>query len=465
MKKTLIFKTGIILSISGALFFLLEFSARVFLKDVLGSYGTMPTLLQTSRMQLPHLFDRRPNGQFETNVAGFGGLERVQAQSFHVPKKKGIFRIFCMGESSVHGFPFAGSFDRAEQEKTFPGQLQKIFLRDFENVEVINAGVGAVSSSALVAIAEELTQYEPDAVIFYGGHNDYGYYFWDVQTLKTPAWKIRAGEYLDHLYLYRLICRLSGRAASVNNRPEKKWLKYDHQRDYDKVSLFFEKKHKNSIPEREWRTFVRTELMLSEMTFRENLSKMETFFREKEIQFLVCTLVSNLKDFPPLFSFHSLDLSKEDLSRWREQYELAKRSLAKNDFTQALRDLEELEALDEEYAETHYWMGLAFLNLGDYDRARERFIRAKDLSPAYAPFQRAPSSMNELIRRFTKKRNTPLIDLEKAFYDYQPNFGIPGNDLFWDNLHPNERGYRLIAELIAQKVKALRWIPDKVIQN
>ncbi len=460
MNKAWFLKAATVLLISGALFFLLEISLRVLYKNELRDMRTTPSVLQEYLWDPPRIFIENQKGRYETNIAGLGGLARVQIQHFEMPKRKGLYRIFCAGGSSVQGVPYAGSRERADPGKAFPARLEEILKKDFKNIEVINAGLGASSSPQLLALVKELTQYEPDCIILYAGHNEYGYYFWQPEVLKIPAWRLKAARWLDRLYVYRFICKITRQTVPINNENSGVWRKYAAGEEGAESHL--EKKYKHMIPSKEWEGFVRKELLLSEVTFEKNLFEMKRVLEEKNIKFMICTLVSNLKDFPPIFNFHSPGLSKKDLLRWEDLYEEAKRSMASADPDRTLRELKRLAALDGRYAETYYLLGQVYYALGDYAQARKNYILAKDLSPAYCPFQRAPSSLNELIRSFARENNVYLVDIEEDFYSLKDNFGIPGEDLFWVNLHPNEQGYRLIAASIAQAMKRLKLIPATV---
>ena len=462
MHKAWFLKVVIIFLSSFFLFAVAEFSLRIFFKNELRNVRTTLSLLQERLWTLPPLFIENQKGQYETNVAGVGGLDRVQLQRFDMPKKKGRYRIFCIGESSVQGFPYLGGKGQPAPKEPFPAQLQQMLDNDFNNIEVINAGIGAVSSSQLIPIVKELTRYEPDGIILYSGHNEYGYYFWQPEVLRVPAWQLKVSQKLEPWYIYRFICKMTRRAASVDNENSDKWFKYmpGPLTTNTELHSLLNKSFKNIIPPREWEKFSRKELLLSALSFEKSLSEMRSVLKDKKIRFMICTIVSNLKDFPPFFSFHSPGLSNRDLLRWNRLYETAQRPLADIDLAPALLELKQLEALDEEYAETHYLLGKVYYRLRDYDEARKHFILARDLSPAYAPFQRAPSSLNELIRKFAHQEDVPLADIEQGFYSLKDNFGIPGNDLFFDGLHPNEKGYKLIAALIAQAIKRDKWIPS-----
>jgi lysophospholipase L1-like esterase len=356
-----------------------------------------------------------------------------------MPKALGVYRIFCIGGSSVEGYPFRG-----EAEKSFPGKLQEYFKKELTdtNIEIINAGKGATCSIQLVELVKELVNYEPDCILLYAGHNEYGYYFWQKKLLKLPPIFLKCDLVFSKSYLYRLILKMFNGNAHQNETIT--WKKYE---DPEVVM----QKYGNSIPSAEWEHFAQNELFLCEKTFEHNISQINFLLKSRKTKFVICTLVSNIRDFYPFVSFHSSTLAS--IEQWSEMRSKALNFMEKGQYIQAMESLTALVNLDPSYAETYFNMGITYYNMGNFLEARKNFIIAKDKSPAYAPFQRAPSSLNGTIRTFCKNNEIFMIDIEKFFYLRPENHGIPGNDLFFDNLHPNEEGYKLIAQIIGKSLK------------
>src|SRR4029078_12678381 len=76
--------------------------------------------------------------------------------------------IFVLGESSAAGFPYPhnGTFARVLKDA-----LTDILPAD--TVEVINLAMAATNSYAIVDLATDVIAQHPDAVLIYGGHNEY----------------------------------------------------------------------------------------------------------------------------------------------------------------------------------------------------------------------------------------------------------------------------------------------------
>src|SRR5687768_8941955 len=88
--------------------------------------------------------------------------------AFLATRPRNSVRIFVLGESSAAGFPYAanGTFSRVLRDV-----LTDIFPRD--TVEVVNMGIAATNSYTIADIAGEVIDQRPDAVMIYGGHNEY----------------------------------------------------------------------------------------------------------------------------------------------------------------------------------------------------------------------------------------------------------------------------------------------------
>ena len=91
-------------------------------------------------------------------------------------------RIFCFGGSATLGVPFEGS------EFTFPAQLQKIFQKSGEDVEVINMGGASFASDHVLALVEESLKYEPNALVVYSGNNEFFNHMLSVD-MENQHWK------------------------------------------------------------------------------------------------------------------------------------------------------------------------------------------------------------------------------------------------------------------------------------
>ncbi|MHC5065380.1 MAG: hypothetical protein ACYTG5_15535, partial [Planctomycetota bacterium] len=89
-------------------------------------------------------------------------------QSFLVQKPANGFRIFGLGGSSAHGFPWGA-------ETALTGVVGEAIAAGHPDlqVEAVNASAVSYAMHRLNIVADELLAYEPDVFIIYSGHNEF----------------------------------------------------------------------------------------------------------------------------------------------------------------------------------------------------------------------------------------------------------------------------------------------------
>jgi len=125
---------------------------------------------------------------------------RARQLAFPVAKEAGSWRVFALGESSVHGsyYPLEGSFAaRLEYNLSARNPGQK--------VEVINAGVGAALSDGIAHYAFEALRYQPDLLVLYLGNNDMSHFVAMAGFQGLTARRIELRYLLDRVRLIRVI--------------------------------------------------------------------------------------------------------------------------------------------------------------------------------------------------------------------------------------------------------------------
>ncbi|MBI5882105.1 MAG: hypothetical protein HZB91_03255 [Elusimicrobia bacterium] len=96
----------------------------------------------------------------------------------------------------------------------------------------------------------------------------------------------------------------------------------------------------------------------------------------------------------------------------------------------------------------------------DPDRARELYVRAKDLDKV---FKRARSPWNRIVRGL-RGRRIRVLDMERIVADYAQD-GLPGKDLFLDECHFRLEGNRMVGFEIAKAVALDRGIPPSIVDG
>jgi tetratricopeptide (TPR) repeat protein len=142
--------------------------------------------------------------------------------------------------------------------------------------------------------------------------------------------------------------------------------------------------------------------------FRHNMNAAVGHLSRRGIPVLISNLVSNVKDLPPLADAESGS---------------------------------EADSLFQAAA-SHY-------HAGDYRQAGEMYTAAKDKDKLRF---RAPEELNSIIVDLCGKYDEAhLVDTREIFEQHSPH-GILGNELFTDHVHPNLRGYALMAGAFYDKL-------------
>jgi len=103
---------------------------------------------------------------------------------------------------------------------------------------------------------------------------------------------------------------------------------------------------------------------------------------------------------------------------------------------------------------------MAAYKLGHYylqknqDSAKKYLHLAKELD--YLRF-RAPEKINQLIINLAKKYNCSLVDMEAIFLSYSDE-KIIGDRLLSEHVHPNIKGYFIMADAFYNKIKELNFL-------
>ncbi len=328
----------------------------------------------------------------------------VSYPSFRKQKPENGLRIVVQGASTVAGIPY-------KKGGAFPAMLEHRLRIAYpeKEVEVINTGVTAVCSYTLLDLADDIKDIEPDAVIVYAGHNEY-YGVLGVgssQRLGNNSALIRFYHGINKLRLVRLIRKAHGtisarRTADIISRPN--------------ATLMERMVKEQMIP------------MDSDLydrgldQFRTNLERLARQYRKGEIPLFICTLVSNEKDMEPFCSATPGDSAA---------------------------------------AGTHYALGLESYSRGDYTTAKSHLVQASDLDMLRF---RAPSAFNRIIREVASEQEAFLVDVRQEFEACSP-FGIIGNELLTEHVHPNIKGYFLITQACVEELASAgiisHWTPER----
>ena len=301
------------------------------------------------------------------------------------------FRVFVLGESTTAGFPFPhnGAFSRVIRDA-----LHDALPND--SVEVINLGIPATNSYALVDMAGEIIAQHPDAVLIYAGHNEYYGALGAASTTRAMGGRpalVRAYLELQRLRLVAAMRAVIVRFASHRAPPS----------GNEPVSFMETLAREKEIP-------LNGDVYERGLhQFRDNLQLLLRRFQAAHIPVFVASLASNVKDQPPLVAETNTTRDGADST-----FAAAQQALAR----------------------------------GDSVSARQLFARARDLDVVRF---RAPSAFNGVIRETAAATGAVYVPIAEQFD--AASGGMPGHDLFLEHLHPTQLGAVLMARTFFESLK------------
>ena len=349
---------------------------------------------------------------------------------FEVNKKPNTVRVFCFGASTTAGFPY--EYDAIPSE----------FLRDrlvdafpHKNIEVINTAIAATNSYTVCEFVNELSRYKPDLFIVYMGQNEfYGAYgIGSSISIGKSRWLIKTFLWLQNFKTFQLLKNTLSSVASLFKKEE----------DNEQKILMEQMVKNNSIK------FKGSDYNTAVNTFRDNYKEVIATAKEHKIPIIISTLVTNEKDLPPFVSIDSSDLNDSLKNKSNKYYNDGIKLEKESDYENAVHSFDNSLDIDSGAANVHYQLGLCYENLKSFNKAKKQFVIAKNLDGLRF---RAPSDFNQIIKQLSHQYNVPLADVNKSFSDSSPN-GIIGNELLLDHVHPNLRGYFLLAKTWFQAIK------------
>ena len=344
-------------------------------------------------------------------------------------------RIFVQGGSTAAGFPYGYG---ASLGATLDQRLKQSLPT--KHVEVVNTALSAVNSYTLLDFADEIIEQEPDAVLIYAGHNEYlgilgvGSNFALANSHRTTKWFLA----LKNLRVFQLVQNLffSGQSFAQDAHTDS---------------------GEGAAPVTSGRTFMSQVAKQKEIIhngevfdaglhqFSSNMQSLLEKYTDADIPVFIGTVASNKRDQAPFSSLSKEDeyqkllstlraldhpsISANTLEQWQKASELVQNSKSADLHYEFAQELESLQLFA--LAKVHYSLAV------DHDLLRFR----------------APSSMNEIIKRLAASSpKVYLVDTLAAFEQRSQNLTI-GNSLMLEHLHPNLQGYFVLSESFYQALE------------
>lgn len=334
------------------------------------------------------------------------GIPYSNQNSFYAEKPANTFRIFIMGGSSAAGYPYTPNGDFGLYIKK---KLEILYTN--YNIEVINVALTATNSYTIRDLLPGVIEQKPDLILFYAGHNEY-YGAYGVGSMESIGQSRTVVNFILSLEKFKTFNLLrdflqwvQGLFAGNNGGAIKESGTLMSRMVKDQTIPFNSDIYNYGVEQ-----------------FRGNFNDILTICKENKIPVIISTLASNLKDQPPFVSLKVNGLP-EAITVFNEA------QLKLNDSAEALKDYRYAKDLD----------GLRF---------------------------RAPQKINDIIIEYSKKYDCPLVDIDSVFNSASP-FGITGDNLMTDHLHPTIKGYKLIGKSFFEVMDKNNLLPksQKIIND
>ena len=350
---------------------------------------------------------------------------------FILPKPTGTFRIFCLGGSTTVGYPYwyNGSFSTFLRDR-----LRKIFPE--RKIEIINLGMTATNSFSVLDIARELVDFEPDLFIVYDGHNEfYGALgIASHESLGASRWIITT--YLKLIHFRTFLMMRDAYTGIVG-------LFTGHSAPEPSGTMMEKLARGQYIP-------YGSKAYLSCLSnFRSNLEDLRNLCAAHKIPVIAASQVSNLRGMAPFVSGDHPGGTPEARMAFSDKFNRGLTEAMDSNFEAALATFSGVLALDSVHAETHFQIARCLDSLNRKSDARVEYIKARDYDQLRF---RASTDFNTAIRRTADGKDFMFLDMERAFQDQSPD-SLIGNELIVEHLHPNSRGYFLMAKEYAEMMR------------
>jgi tetratricopeptide (TPR) repeat protein len=369
-------------------------------------------------------------------------------------KPAGEIRIFIVGESAARGIPY--TLDGA-----FSGYLGRLLGEEgIRDVKVINTGVPGRHSFYQKEEAKTLADYGADAVILYAGNNDSRDF---SNVMRDVPWAGLDFQLTWHSCFYGALKRkilaleeaankfFARKIFTVNYNPDDVW----HWTD----TYLRKKKAYLENPELGWK---RKELAMKD--YETNLDDLVRSLKAKGIRVLICGLPVVHEAAPSISDWSRKDYEfKQKVffpvpgreREWARRCEEGENAMRNKNWRKALDDLESAAEISDRYPQLNFDLGLCYRALGYDDKAREKFVLAKDLqiqSPGGDSFK------TRVLRDIAIRNGVPYVDLQSVMEQVSPH-GLVGKNLFLDHCHLTSMGHKVVAAVLMQSLCEQAIVP------
>jgi tetratricopeptide (TPR) repeat protein len=353
-------------------------------------------------------------------------------------KDPGCYRIFIFGESAALGDPRphfgASRYLEALLHERFPAA----------KFEIINTGVTAINSHAILPIARECARRQGDLWIVYMGNNEMVGPFGAATVFgqqTPPLALVRLSLAIQRTRTGQLLNAL-GRKLRNRSGSTEQWRG---------MEMFTSNK---VAPSDSRKTVVY-------QSFGRNLDDLLRSGVKSGAIVLLNTVAVNLKDCPPFASVSGTNLADALRSEFEKLSSKAAAVDPKTDPAAAAQACNDALKFCPDSADLHFRLGNSYLAVTNTVDARREYELARDLDTL--PF-RADSRINGLIASAGHRFAGPkvvLCDVAAALATNTP--AGPGHESFFEHVHLNFDGNYRLGRFWADEVK--RFLPQGTLNK
>jgi tetratricopeptide (TPR) repeat protein len=340
-----------------------------------------------------------------------GMIKTPQMYAIPADKPAGTFRIVVLGESAAMGDP--------EPAFGFSRYLEAMLGERYPSMkfEIVNTGSVAINSHVVLPIAEGLAKYRPDLFIIYSGNNEVVGPYGPGTALTSAGMSlpiIRGSIFYHSTRIGQLLTKVG--------TPKKDW---------GGMAMFLDKQVRANSPLMKY----------AYANFEQNLRDTIAVARNAGARVIVSTVATNLRDCAPFGSLHREGLGADALRSWSTFVQQGAEQENAGSYDEALKSYQAAARIDDEYAELEFRIARTFEGLGDYDSAKQHFLRAREFDTLRF---RADSKINDINRSVANSSGAELVDADAIFTKESRN-GITGSDLVYEHVHLTPNGNYLLA--------------------
>ncbi len=346
-------------------------------------------------------------------------------QSFLADKPDQGLRVFCLGGSSVYGFPWGAT-------AAFPAILEESLSKAFPNrfVEVVNAGGMSYAMHRVSLLVDEILEYQPDALVIYSGHNEF--IERDLYRELRHQSPVRSG-------LESLAAR-----SSLYTALRDRWHEGEQEPTDRDLELFVRRETREYFPSEKEEVIADFEQQLRQLVKRA---------QSRDVKVILCSVPCNWKDWKPERSIGQESLLPEQQAQFERLVAVGEAELAEGRSDRALASFEQAAQLAPDHALVQFLLGRCHEAGGQWARARHAYQRACDLDAW--PLRRL-SAMNQGTARVAREEKALFVDVERGFQRLADHELI-GWEWIEDYVHPSRKGHEEIAWMILEAVLRAGW--------